>query len=235
MLPYVPPDHPHAAEWRMRRESYQHLLSHVLPGVELEANLRVLDLGAGNLWLSHRLASLGHRVVAVDWFDDEADGLGACRQYPVSFLAVQADFDALPFRPFQFELVVFNGSLHYVTDIAATLARAREMLAPGGSLVVMDSPMFRREADGHAMVVEKLRQFKDAYGLTTVVHPQIGFLTFELLAQAASALGLRAQFFRSRGPLGWRVRRPLAWMRLRRAPAAFGVWVAQARAESRAQ
>jgi hypothetical protein len=52
-------------------------------------------------------------------------------------------------------------------------------------------------------------------------------LTFDLLTRAASALGLRAEFFPSRGPLGWRVRRELGRIRLGRAPAAFGVWVAR--------
>ena len=41
--------------------------------------IRVLDVGAGNSWLSHRLASFGHQVVAVDRLDDELDGLGAWR------------------------------------------------------------------------------------------------------------------------------------------------------------
>ena len=110
--------------------------------------LHVLDLGAGSGWLSHRLTALGHRVVAVDAIDDEVDGLGACRHYAGDFAAVQADFDALPFAPAQFDLVVFNGSLHYAADTGATLERAHRVLAPGGALVVMDSPMFRADGDG---------------------------------------------------------------------------------------
>jgi SAM-dependent methyltransferase len=223
-LPTVPPDDPHAPEWRLRRESYERL--HGLPAVASEP-IRVLDVGAGNGWLSHRLASLGHQVVAVDRLDDELDGLGACRHYATQFVPVLADFDALPFAPGQFDLVVFNGSLHYSLNVAASLARAHRMLVPGGALAVMDSPMFRREPEGHAMVADKLRRFKTDYGLTDVVHPHVGFLTFAALAEAAVSLGLRGRFFRSRGPLMWRARRELAWIRLRRAPAAIGVWFAQ--------
>lgn len=223
MLPCVRPDDPHAPEWALRRQSFQHLQRVLAAGTR-----RVLDLGAGNGWLSHRLASLGHRVVAVDVLDDPEDGLGACRHYPTAFARVQADFDALPFAPSQFDLVAFNGSLHYSADVAATLARARRTLAPGGTLVVMDSPMFRDEGDGHAMVAEKLRRFKEEYGLTRVVHPNVGFFTFAWLAHAFERLGLRGRFIPSRGPLGWRIRREVARVRLRRAPAAFGVWIAQA-------
>ena len=225
-LPSVGPADPHEVEWRLRRESYQHLQRHVLPRVWF-VTMRVIDVGAGNGWLSHRLASVGHEVVAVDRLDDEEDGLGACRHYATRFPCVQADFDAPPFAPRQFNLVVFNGSLHYSPDVAATLARARRLLAPGGTLVVMDSPMFRRDGDGHAMVADKLRRFKTEYGLTDIVHPNVGFLTFQSLAEAVEPLGLRGRFFPTRGPLAWRARRHLSRIRLRRAPAAFGVWVAR--------
>jgi SAM-dependent methyltransferase len=223
MLPYVAHDDPRAGQWRIRRESYVHLQRYALPACPVQA----LDLGAGSGWLSHRLTAFGHRMVAVDRLDDEADGLGACRHYPVSFVVVQADFDALPFEPSQFDLVVFDGSLHYSPDPAATLAEAMRMLAAGGAIVVMDSPMFARARDGHAMVADELRRIEAAHGFSSVLRPGLGFLTFTALERAASSRGLRSRFFQSRGPIGWRVRRQMARFRLRRAPAAFGVWVAR--------
>jgi ubiquinone/menaquinone biosynthesis C-methylase UbiE len=165
--------------------------------------------------------------VAVDRLDDDVDGLGACRHYPVSFPAVEADFDALPFEAAQFDVVILNGSLHYSSEPAQTLAEAKRMLAPGGALVVMDSPMFSRARDGQAMVETQLRSFKTHYGVNEVVRAGVGFLTFADLEHAARALGMRGQFFPSRGPVRWRVRRQIARFRLRRAPSAFGVWVAQ--------
>ena len=140
MLPSVVRDDPHAAEWRLRRESYRHLEQHALPAL-WGGPARALDLGAGNGWVAHRLASFGHGVVAVDLMDDEVDGLGACRNYPVQFPAVQADFHALPFEPAQFDLVVFGASLHYARDPEKALAEARRMLGAGGAIVIMDSPV----------------------------------------------------------------------------------------------
>lgn len=226
MLPVVAPTDRRAAEWRIRRESYAHFQHHALPAV-WKGPIRALDLGAGSGWLSHRLASFGHRVVAVDQVDDDADGLGVCRHYPVAFPAVQADFDALPFDGSQFEVVVLNGSLHYSPDPVATLVEASRMLAAGGTLVVMDSPMFARERDGRAMVEAQSRAFATEYGVSDVVRTGVGFLTFADLSRAAAAVGLRGRFVPSRGPAGWRVRRQLSRLRLRRMPAAFGVWVAQ--------
>jgi SAM-dependent methyltransferase len=224
-LPTVAPGDPHARDWQVRRETYHHLLGHVLAAGTLPVH--VLDLGAGSGWLSHRLTALGHRAVAVDAIDDEVDGLGAARHYPTDFASVQADFDALPFAPGQFDLVVFNGSLHYAADVAATLERAYRALAPGGALVVMDSPMFRAEDDGSAMVGAEVMRFRNQCGCATVVQPGVGYLTFARLAGIAEKLALRPQFVPSRGPLGWRLRRGAARVRLRRAPAAFGLWVAR--------
>jgi len=224
-LPTVPADDPHAGDWQVRRETYHHLLGHVLAAGPLP--LHILDLGAGSGWLSHRLSALGHRAVAVDALDDDEDGLGAARFYETGFAAVQADFDALPFAPAQFDLVVFNGSLHYAPDMAETLERAHRMLAPGGALVVMDSPMFGADGDGSGMVGDSLRRFSAVYGISDAVQQGIGYVTFATLGSIAARLDLRPQFVPSRGPLGWRLRRNLARFRLRRAPAAFGLWVAR--------
>jgi SAM-dependent methyltransferase len=224
-LPDVEPCDPHAAEWRLRRQSYARLLRHALP--DQRRSIRVVDLGAGCGWLSHRLTAFGHAVVAVDELDDEADGLSACRDYPVPFAAVQADFDCLPFEPSQFDLAVFDGSLHYSPDPLATLAEAKRTLATGGALAVLDSPMFLREDDGEHMVADTLRQLKAEHGLSSVIRPGVGFLTFDTLDRAAKRLDLRGHFVPSRGPLSWRVRRSVARVRLNRAPAAFGVWVAR--------
>ena len=207
-LPSVLPGDPQASEWQLRRETYHHLLGHVLAAGPLP--LHLLDLGAGSGWLSHRLTSLGHRAVAVDAIDDEVDGLGATRHYANDFAAVQADFDALPFAAGQFDLIVFNRSLHYAADTAATLERAHRLLARGGALVVMDSPLFRADSDRPATCDEGIAP-----------------LTLARLATVAERLALQPQFVPSRGSLGWRLRRGVARLTHRQAPAAFGLWVAR--------
>jgi SAM-dependent methyltransferase len=224
-LPTVAADDPHAADWIVRRETYSHLLQHVLADGPMP--IHVLDVGAGSGWLCHRLAALGHRAVAVDAIDDDVDGLGAARHYETPFPIVQADFDALPFEERQFGLIVFNGSLHYAADTASTLTNAHRLLAPGGALVVMDSPMFRAERDGAAMLDDTVRRLVVDCGLREVVQTGCGYLTFAVLAAIAERLTLRPEFVPSRGPFAWRVWRQLARVRLGRAPAAFGLWVAR--------
>ena len=203
------------ADWRIRRETYHHLLGHVLAAGPQP--LRVLDLGAGSGWLSHRLASLGHHAVAVDAIDDAVDGLGAARHYASDFVRVQADFDALPFAPAQFDLVIFNGSLHYAPDTAATLAartpHARAGRCAGGDGFA-DVPRRERRSrdgrDGLCAVRRRLRrQRRRAAGhrLSDLRHAR----------RIAERLELQQQFIPSRGPLGWRAAAPA-----RALPAAAG-------------
>ena len=224
MLPTVPRDHPQADEWRIRRESYAQLHESAIPAIWL-GPMRVLELGAGCAWLSYRLATLGYHVVAVDRLDDDADGLGACRHYPIAFAAVQADFDALPFEPHQFDVVVFTGSLHYSSDPEGSLREAVRMVSPGGTVAVMDSPVFRRDADGEAMIADQQRRLQVEAGLIAPLRAGVGFLTYGRMERAFRSLGLRCRFLRSRGPLAWRLRRQIGRWRLGRQPAAFGVWV----------
>jgi SAM-dependent methyltransferase len=224
-LPEVDDDHPQADIWRVRRDTYTRLRRRVLARFG-DRPLAVLDLGAGSGWLSHRLAALGHRAVALDWLDDAVDGLGVWPRYPSRFVRVQADFDRLPFAPAQFDLVVFNGSLHYAPDVVASVTTAGRLVAPGGALLVMDSPTFRRAADGRAMLERVEQRFRSEYGLDDMVRPGTGYVTFADLWRAAGALGLRSRFFRSSGGLGWSVRRLVGGLKMRRGPAAFGLWVA---------
>ena len=224
-LPDVPADDPQFVVWQVRRESFERLRKLVLSRFRNGAPT-VLDLGAGNGWLSSRLAKAGCRPVAVDVLDDERDGLGACRHYDITFPRVQADFDDLPFAARQFDAVVFNGSLHYAPDVSATLARAGTLLAPGGVLAVVDSPAFVCEADGDLMCARNRERFRREYGVASPEQPGEGYVTLPRLNAGAVALGLEPHFFESRGPLRWAAGRFLTRVRHRLVPPKFGVWMA---------
>jgi SAM-dependent methyltransferase len=224
-LPVVAADDPQFVVWQVRRESFIRLRQLLLSRFR-QPHPTVLDLGAGNGWLSHRLADVGCRPVAVDVLDDEVDGLGACRHYDRPFTRVQADFDDLPFAPRQFDAVVFNGSLHYAPDVASTLARANALIAPGGVLAVVDSPAFVSAQHGEAMCARNDARFRRDYGVAVPLRPGQGFVTLPALAASARDLRREPHFFESRGPWRWATSR--VWTRVCHGlvPPRFGVWMA---------
>jgi SAM-dependent methyltransferase len=224
-LPDVSADDPQFVVWQVRRESFDRLRKLLLSRFR-SGEPAVLDLGAGNGWLSNRLAHAGCRPVAVDVLEDDRDGLGACRHYDIAFPRVLADFDDLPFAVRQFDAVIFNGSLHYAPDVSASLARAGTLLAPGGVLAVVDSPAFMCEDDGDSMCARNRERFRRDYGVASPEQPGEGYVTLPRLDAAAAALGLAAHFFESRGPLRWAAGRFVTRVRHRLVPPKFGVWMA---------
>jgi SAM-dependent methyltransferase len=144
--------------WTVRRESWAALAALVTQFAP--PPLLIADLGAGFPWLSHRLASLGHCVVAIDLSADADFGLGAARLYPTAacigghsanhsgaslrpgqFLPVLGDLARPPLAPGAYDIVICNASLHYVDNLPAAVARMAGALRPGGAFVLLDSPV----------------------------------------------------------------------------------------------
>lgn len=104
---------------------------------------RVLDIGAWNGWLAHRLAEDGHDVTAVDYFADPFDGLGARRHHRAPrWRAVQLDLSRLELLDERYDLVVLNRCLQFAADPVAAVAAARARLAGDGRLVATGLEVF---------------------------------------------------------------------------------------------
>src|SRR5450759_126112 len=107
-------------QWTMRAQSYRYLESRVLPPIEKQFGrpLRIADLGAGNCWMSYRLALRGHHPVAIDILGDPLDGFAAGHHYQqkTHFLRVNGEFDELPLAANSLDLAIYNASIHYSTD-----------------------------------------------------------------------------------------------------------------------
>jgi SAM-dependent methyltransferase len=159
----------------------------------------VADVGAGNGWLSYRLAQLRYPVLAIDASRDRAFGLGAAVAHYLSevpFLPVQGDLAHLPLQPNKVSLVIFNASLHYAADLEGTLRNAAQALLPRGRLIVLDTPIARRPHPGTGQ------------GDRHLGRQELDMALFEA--------GLRPRWIEVRRGLRWRLRQLKVW--LKRAP-----------------
>lgn len=150
-LPHADPPGFPRLYWPLRRESWIRL-AQLLTGLG-RAPLPIADAGAGFPWLSHRLAGLGHTVIAFDLSADADFGLGAAELFPTAvrgtppflgraqFLPVLGGLAQPPLMPGAFAAVICNASLHYADDLAAAVERLARALRPGGALFVVDSPI----------------------------------------------------------------------------------------------
>jgi SAM-dependent methyltransferase len=229
---------PHAGQWAVRARTFEAFVGRVLePMADMWGRtLTVLDLGAGSGWLSHRVARMGHRAVAIDIRPDDVDGLGAAdrlvRHSEVKFERILASFDAIPLADRTADITLFNASLHYAVDLATVLREAHRVTKRGGKIAILDSPFYRRERSGQAMVAEKRGRASEWFGehaetLTSL--DSVEFLTASRLRAASDGLNIQWRRHRVRYPLRYELRPVTAVLRNRRTPSRFDLWTASVR------
>ena len=210
-------------EWAIRGRSFRSLLDHFIYPFESQYGrlLRILDLGAGNAWLSNRLVQRGHHLAAIDLLVNKFDGLGANQYYETRFLAVQAEFDHLPLAGRQVDLVIFNASFHYSMDYNVTLGETLRVLAEGGQVVVLDTPVYRQANSGAQMVQERQLQFERQYGFPSNAIPSENYLTFDRVRELGGLHSLAWEPLTPVYGFRWVVRPWIARLRQQREPARF--------------
>lgn len=220
-------------QWAIRAKTYRYIERRLLPAISLGAPgpLLVLDIGAGNAWLSYRLARLSHRPVAVDLQSNVFDGLAAAEHFrhavPSLFPRFQAEMDCLPFCGEQFDCAIFNASFHYSEDYDRTLSEAIRCLRPGGTIIIADSPTYSCDASGQRMLLERREQFQARYGFASDRLASCEYLTEERLLALQLKHHLQWTAHRVWYGLGWACRPLIARVRGRREPSQFLIYTAQ--------
>ena len=220
-------------QWEIRARTYQYIERKLLlanSGKNSEP-LRILDLGAGNGWLSYRLASLGHRPIAVDLQTNLFDGLGAAVHYedalPTLFPRFQAELDRLPFGDDQFDFAIFNASFHYSENYDMTLGEAIRCLRPGGTVVIADSPTYSREECGQEMLAERRREFQKRFGFSSASLASREYLTGDILTGLEARHDVRWETHGVWYGLRWACRPVVARLKRRREPSKFLIYTAR--------
>jgi SAM-dependent methyltransferase len=229
-LPFKDLTNRHNWIWRIRARTLLYLQNQLLPKIESthSSGCRVLDIGAGNGWLSYRLAKRGFDPIAVDLLDNDVDGLGAARHYlarlPRSFPRFQADMDHLPFDSGQFDVAIFNASFHYSSDYERTLREVLRCVRRPGMVVVADSPFYRREESGKQMLEERQAMFERQFGVRSDSNHSREYLTQGILNELAERLAIQWNVCKPWYGLRWVLRPLRARLLRRREPSKFYLW-----------
>lgn len=190
-LPDVPADHPRAGLWRVRAARWRNALALAQAALG-PGPWRALDVGAGCCWIAADLSVRGHHVAAVDVNLDRDDGLLAAEGLipaGASLERAEAEMGALPLEPQCFDLLVAGASLHYPASLSRTLVELRRVTRRGGVLLVLDSPAYRRRADGEAMVAERMRRQSERYAIDVPRESQSNYLVLGELQQTFRSAG----------------------------------------------
>lgn len=140
-LPILPAAHPLAGEWALRGRTAARFLAW-LAGTP--APRIVLDLGCGTGWLTALAAGVpGTRAIGVDLEGPELEQARRvfAERAGTAFLAGDAEtIDAAPLDP---DVIVLAAVIQYLADPAGTVARLLRACRPGGSVHLLDSPLYR--------------------------------------------------------------------------------------------
>lgn len=187
-LPFHPRRHHHV--WAIRQRTFRKFqtIAAALPrGI-------ALDIGAGNCWMTRYFDRWGFDAIALDVNDSPADGLRAGQKFldaGAQFLRVRAGMERLPFLSDRITLVAANASFHYASDFRAALSEFERVLAPGGMIVIIDTPFYERSADGERMIAERVVHFRDKYGVDETLGSRARYLTFEGFEQLLRSMNLK--------------------------------------------
>jgi 2-polyprenyl-3-methyl-5-hydroxy-6-metoxy-1,4-benzoquinol methylase len=199
-------------EWRLRRYDWQ-VIDRMLHG---RSGLRILDVGAWNGWLSHRLARQGHDVTAIDYFVDEYDGLGARRFYHSTWQAIQLDLTDLEVIDEVFDVVVLNRCLQFFAEPVAYALYARHLVARQGLLLATGLSVIR-DVTRKQREVQQLRAHLQQHGLD-FFRLLKGYLDRSDTAQLRAA-GFDLRKYPQLRLANWR-----SWLQATRPSYFYGVW-----------
>lgn len=113
-----------------QQDWHAEMISHVPAGARA-----ILDLGCGTGFF---LAELEEKHPGSVGLDISHDMLKVSDQYVPGARLVTGDAERLPFKPGVFDVVFCKGSLHHTRDHVGFLANCREVLRPGGVLVMSE-------------------------------------------------------------------------------------------------
>lgn len=138
-LPFIDKNDVHFTKWRLRQQSTRRLLNYLK---KKRRPLEILEVGCGNGWLSHQLASIPHSVVT--GIDIHKWELSTAKRVFASSRNLEfqlLDFSSSAFQK-NFDIIVFAASAQYFPTLSALFEKAFDHLFPDGEIHVIDTPFY---------------------------------------------------------------------------------------------
>ena len=139
-LPNISATHPLRKEWAIRKNSLQKLIRYLH---HQNKRQRILELGCGNGWLAHRLASsLSSDVYAMDVNERELEQGVAVFKQTKNLTFICGDIFTCDLDKNVFDTVILAASIQYFPDFKHLIQRLLTLLAQDGEIHIIDSPFY---------------------------------------------------------------------------------------------
>jgi SAM-dependent methyltransferase len=122
----------------------------------------------------------------------------------------------LPFPDDRITLIAANASFHYASDFRAALSEFERVLAPGGTIVIIDTPFYEHAADGERMIAERVLRFWQKYGIGETLASRARYVTFKGFEEIARTMNLKWRMYSVWPGLPRKYEEIRGWVRRRR-------------------
>ncbi len=167
ILPHVALGHPHLDEWQVRKHSTGSLFAYL---ASQHRPIRLLDLGCGNGWLSHRLSTIEQsQVDAVDINKVELSQAVTVFGHKENLRFVFGDiFEGILLHK-RYDYIVLASAIQYFESLPHLLEQLLEPLKPDGEIHILDSPIYA------VSEVRRARERTEAYYQSIGIPEMAGF------------------------------------------------------------
>lgn len=138
LLPYPPDSYIHSSEWKIRAASFERFSKYIFKKHK-STELKILDIGCGNGWMSHQLYNKGHYVTGVDVNLIELEQAENVFGTNTKLQWVYCDILVDTISNLTFDVIVLGASCQYFPNITELTMRLSAMLTTGGTIHLLDS------------------------------------------------------------------------------------------------
>jgi len=101
------------------------------------------------------------------------------------------------------------------------------VLRPTGRIVVLESPVYKRDESGARMAAERHAHFEKRFGTRSDSVPSVEYLTWDMVQNLAGELGLKWKVVRPWYGFKWALRPWMARLKRKREPSSFPILIAE--------
>lgn len=159
-LPETPANHIHKKEWLIRKASSDRFIRYLQ---KKEGHVRLLEVGCGNGWLSHRIAaSLGAEVTGLDINRPELEEAREIWKDQDNLKFIFGDIRNGIFPAPGFDIILFAASIQYFPSLPEIIGSAKRLLNKDGEIHILDTKFYGESEISKA--ADRTRSYYHALG-----------------------------------------------------------------------
>ena len=141
MLPEISLHHEHHSEWEIRKRNSTHFIDYLK---QKNKPLKILDIGCGNGWFAHKIASISNtEVLAIDLNYEELKQASLVFKNKENLHFAYGSMDSIMNTGIQFDCIIFSASIQYFPSLKNCIHQTFSLLNDLGEIHILDTILYK--------------------------------------------------------------------------------------------